>query len=102
MVFSVSRFDVRAFYFLMNKIFLAIFENSKYQILRKIENHEANPNFWMKQRHPNILQVLGVLIDQNYGPVEAPSTQVLLILERCNYDLHSGLKVRGRFFFRYL
>ena len=47
----------------------------------------------MKQRHPNILQVLGVLIDQNYGPVEAPSTQVLLVLERCNYDLHSGLKV---------
>ena len=49
-------------------------------------------HYWMKQRHSNILQVLGVLIDHNYGPAEAPATSVLLVLERCNYDLYSGLK----------
>ena len=39
-------------------------------------------NYWITQRHNNILHVLGVLIDQNYGHEEAPMTQVLLVLER--------------------
>ena len=58
---------------------------------------QAQEYFYMKHwigQHRNIVHVLGVLIDQTYGSKAIPSTQVLLVLERCNYDLHSALRAR--------
>ena len=64
-------------------------------------------HYWV-DRHPNIVQVLGVLIDKkyvssnlsffkcffSYGPGNGLCPSVQLILERCESDLHTALKLR--------
>lgn len=50
-------------------------------------------HYWVDQ-HPNIVQVLGVLIDKNYGPGNGICPSVLLVLERCESDLHTALKLK--------